>query len=167
MKETLFMGYPEEYCPHWTIDGKKCANCGEEVPLALRVGRMKVEPISEDLKNAFDDCEPTRSIDSSFIHAGTLKEKDIIGFDKDGFIKLPNLDKPNVTLDLDSDSIDKYTPLTIRLNGESITLSHEDIKDLFYREKERKITKLVDFMRDNGFKEKDINGVISNLRSES
>lgn len=157
------MGYPEDYCPHWTIDGTLCCSCGEETPFYLRdkntgiidkgMTRESNFTLGDDEENGYGVNQKAMKVWESFV-------------DK-SFITLPKLDKPNVTLDLDNDSIDKYTPLTIRLDGESITLSHEDIKDLFYREKERKITKLVDFMRDNGFKEKDINGAISNLRSES
>lgn len=83
------------------------------------------------------------------IHSGVIKAEDIKGF----LSPHPIRTKP-------------VPPLTIFLNGESITLNHEDIKELFHREKERKITKLIDFMRENDFKEKDISGVISNLRSE-
>lgn len=129
-----YKGYLGNFCPHWSFDGEKCANCGEEVPFHIR----------NENKSGYN-----------------------VGLTKCGSIKLTKVDKPNVTLNLDGDSIDKYTPLTIVLNGESITLDHEDIKDLFYQEKERKITKLIDFMRDNDFKEKDISGVISNLRSDT
>lgn len=154
MKETPFISYPGFYCPHWSVDGEKCASCGEEVPFHIRMKNTRIID-----KGLYVDGRP--------IGSQGIKTGDVIGFNKNGFIKLPKLDKLNVTLNLDGDSIDKYTPLTIVLNGEKITLEHEDIKDLFYRQKEQKITKLIDFMRENDFKEKDISGVISNLRSES
>lgn len=140
-------------CPHWSIDGVFCCSCGDKVP--NKVEQYMPEKCSLGVGEKFE------------IHSGVIKAEDIKGFRVNGVIQIPKLDKPNVTLNLDGESIDKYTPLTIVLNGESITLDHEDIKDLFYREKERKITKLIDFMRDNDFKEKNISGVISNLRSES
>lgn len=142
-----------KHCPHWSIDGVFCCSCGDEVP-------NKIEQYMPD------KC--SLSVGEKFeIHSGVIKAEDIKGFRVNGVIQIPKLEKPNITLNLDGDSIDKYTPLTIVLNGEKITLEHEDIKDLFYRQKEQKITKLIDFMRENDFKEKDISGVISNLRSDN
>lgn len=169
MSETPFIkwkpykGYLDNFCPHWSFDGEKCANCGESVPFYLRskdTGIIDKGMTRESNFTLGDDQESECGLNEKAMKVW----KD---FDAKNTIQVPKLDKPNVTLNLDADNIDKYTPLTIVLNGESIHLYHEDIKDLFYREKERKITKLIDFMRDNDFKEKDISGVISNLRSDT
>lgn len=156
-----YKGYLNNHCPHWTVDGTFCCSCGEGTPFYLRDKNTGIidKGMSFESNFTLDDDENGYGLNKKTYEE---HQKDL----NNRLVIKPELDKPNITLDLDSDSIDKYTPLTIILNGEKITLDHEDIKDLFYREKERKISKLVDFMRDNDFKEKDISGVISNLRSE-
>ena len=168
-----YKGYLNNHCPHWSIDGTFCCSCGDKVPNKVEQympengGLRNIQAGINDTGMTFESNFTLGESDESGCGLDKKELKEWNEFVAKNTIQIPKLDNLNITLNLDADNIDKHSPLTIILDGESITLDHEDIKDLFYREKERKFTKLIDFMRDNDFKEKDISGVISNLRSDT